>query len=66
MPEEELNRAWILRKVLSALSPVEAMELLLERLEQDEDATRNSWRACRAAASAAVATGSAAVSPRSC
>jgi transcription termination factor Rho len=32
IPEDELNRAWILRKVLSALSPVEAMELLLERL----------------------------------
>jgi transcription termination factor Rho len=30
--KEELNRVWILRKVLSALSPVEAMELLLERL----------------------------------
>jgi transcription termination factor Rho len=29
---EELNRAWILRKVLSALSSVEAMELLLDRL----------------------------------
>jgi len=32
IPKEELNRAWILRKVLSALSGVEAMELLLERL----------------------------------
>jgi transcription termination factor Rho len=32
VPKEELNRAWILRKVLSALSPVEAMELLNERL----------------------------------
>ena len=32
VPEAELNRVWILRKVLSALSPVEAMELLLERL----------------------------------
>ena len=30
----ELNRVWILRKVLSALSPVEAMELLLERLSK--------------------------------
>jgi transcription termination factor Rho len=29
---EELNRIWVLRKVLNALSPVEAMELLLERL----------------------------------
>ena len=32
VPAEELNRVWILRKVLSALSSVEAMELLLERL----------------------------------
>jgi transcription termination factor Rho len=29
---EELNKIWILRKVLSTLSPVEAMELLLEKL----------------------------------
>jgi transcription termination factor Rho len=32
VPKEELNRVWILRKVLSALSAVEAMELLIERL----------------------------------
>ncbi len=31
---EELNRTWILRKVLSALSSVEAMELLIERLSK--------------------------------
>lgn len=30
--EEELHRIWILRKVLSQLSEVEAMELLLEKL----------------------------------
>jgi transcription termination factor Rho len=29
---EELNRVWILRKVLSPLSSVEAMELLIERM----------------------------------
>lgn len=29
---EELNKVWILRKVLSSLNPVEAMELLLEKL----------------------------------
>ena len=34
VPAAELNRAWILRKVLSALSPVEAMELLIERLSK--------------------------------
>ena len=32
--KEELNRAWILRKVLSALSAVEAMELLIERMSK--------------------------------
>jgi transcription termination factor Rho len=34
VPAEELNRAWILRKVLASLSPPEAMELLLERLSK--------------------------------
>jgi transcription termination factor Rho len=34
LPAEELNRVWILRKVLSPLSPVEAMELLLSRLSK--------------------------------
>jgi len=29
---EELNKVWILRKVLTTLSPIEAMELLLEKL----------------------------------
>ena len=32
--EWELKRIWVLRKVLSSLSAVEAMELLLERLEK--------------------------------
>jgi len=32
LAKEELNRVWILRKVLNPLSPVEAMELMLERL----------------------------------
>ena len=30
---DELNRIWILRKVLSELNPVEAMEFLLDRLK---------------------------------
>jgi transcription termination factor Rho len=34
IPKDELNRTWILRKVLSSLSAVEAMELLLERLSK--------------------------------
>jgi transcription termination factor Rho len=29
---EELNKVWILRKVLSSLTPIEAMELLIEKL----------------------------------
>ncbi len=32
LPAEELNRVWILRKVLSPLSSVEAMELLVDRM----------------------------------
>ena len=32
MPREELNRVWVLRKVLNPLSPVESMELLLDKL----------------------------------
>ena len=34
MPKEELNRVWVLRKVLNSLSPVETMELLLDRLSK--------------------------------
>ncbi|MFQ5817200.1 MAG: transcription termination factor Rho [Terriglobia bacterium] len=34
MPKDELNRIWILRKVLSQLSPVEAMELLIDKLSK--------------------------------
>lgn len=34
---EELNRVWILRKVLSPLSSVEAMELLIERMSKTKN-----------------------------
>jgi transcription termination factor Rho len=34
LPPDELNRIWVLRKVLSPLSTVEAMELLLGRLSK--------------------------------
>jgi transcription termination factor Rho len=34
LSEEELNRVWILRKILSQLSPVEAMELLLDKISK--------------------------------
>jgi transcription termination factor Rho len=39
IPKEDLTRIWVLRKVLNPLSPVEAMELLIERLAK---ATSNS------------------------
>jgi len=32
LPKEELNRVWVLRKVLTPLSPTEAMELLLSKM----------------------------------
>jgi len=34
LPREELNRIWVLRKVLSPLSPVESIELLLDKLNK--------------------------------
>ncbi len=37
LDEEELNKLWILRKVISAMSPTEAMELLVEKMK----ATKN-------------------------
>jgi transcription termination factor Rho len=32
LPREDLNRVWVLRKVLTPLSAVEAMELLLDKM----------------------------------
>jgi transcription termination factor Rho len=32
IPRDDLNRVWVLRKVLNPLSPVEAMELLLDKM----------------------------------
>jgi transcription termination factor Rho len=34
LSKEDLNRIWVLRKVLSPLSPVEAMELLLDKMSK--------------------------------
>ncbi len=34
MPEDELRRVWVLRKVLNPLSTVESMELLLDKLSK--------------------------------
>ncbi len=33
LPQEDLNRIWILRKLLSPLSPVDSLEFLLEKLK---------------------------------
>jgi transcription termination factor Rho len=37
LPKEDLNRVYVLRKVLSSLSPIEAMELLLGRIAKTKD-----------------------------
>jgi transcription termination factor Rho len=34
IPKKDLDRIWVLRRVLNPLSPVEQMELVLERLEK--------------------------------
>src|ERR1700687_410781 len=36
VPQDELNRIWILRKVLNPLSTVEAMELLLDKMSKSK------------------------------
>jgi transcription termination factor Rho len=37
LPKEELSRVWVLRKVLTPLSPGEAMELLLSKMGKTKD-----------------------------
>jgi transcription termination factor Rho len=37
IPKEDLNRIWVLRKVLTPLSPVEAMELLLDKMSKTKN-----------------------------
>jgi len=37
MPKEDLSRVWVLRKVLTPLSPPEAMELMLSRITKTKD-----------------------------
>lgn len=32
IPPEDLNRIWILRKILSDMNPIEAMEFLLDKM----------------------------------
>src|SRR5512140_1236927 len=36
IPKEDLQRIWVLRKVLNPLSPVEAMELLIDKLSKTQ------------------------------
>jgi transcription termination factor Rho len=36
VPRDELNRIWILRKVLNPLSPVESMELIIDKLSKSK------------------------------
>jgi len=37
LPEETLNRVWILRKLLSSLNPVDSLEFLLEKMNGTSD-----------------------------
>jgi len=36
LPADELNRVWILRKILSSMNPADAMEFLLDRMRQTQ------------------------------
>jgi transcription termination factor Rho len=36
IPKKDLDRIWVLRRVLTPLSPVEQMELVLDRLEKSK------------------------------
>jgi len=36
---EDLNRIWILRKLLSPLNPIDAMEFLLDKMQGSKDNT---------------------------
>jgi transcription termination factor Rho len=37
LPKEQLDRIWVLRKVLNQLSPLEAMELLIDKISRSEN-----------------------------
>ena len=37
LPEDDLNRIWILRKLLAPLTPVDSMEFLLEKIKGTKD-----------------------------
>ncbi len=36
LPEDDMNRIWILRKLLSSMNPADAMEFLLDKMRQTE------------------------------
>jgi len=36
LPEDDMNRIWILRKLLSSMNPADAMDFLLDRMRQTE------------------------------
>ncbi|HJQ97257.1 MAG TPA: transcription termination factor Rho, partial [Candidatus Polarisedimenticolaceae bacterium] len=36
LPKEQLNKVWILRKILNQMSPVEAMELLIDKMSKSK------------------------------
>ncbi len=36
LPADEMNRIWILRKILSSMNPADAMEFLLDRMRQTQ------------------------------
>ena len=36
LPEDDMNRIWILRKILSSMNPADAMEFLLDRMRQTQ------------------------------
>jgi len=39
VPKDELNRIWVLRKILNPLSPVESMELIIDKLSKTANNT---------------------------
>jgi transcription termination factor Rho len=34
LPADQLNRIWILRKLLSSMNPIDSMEFLLDKMKQ--------------------------------
>ncbi len=40
MEEKELNRVWVLRKVLHTLGVVDSMELLIDKISQTKSNTQ--------------------------